>query len=382
MKRNGRQFLYCILLVAIAGISCRKDSGQIPPPVEKKYQLVTTGTLFDPVTHKYEPFCWIDEERFPLELSGSAQGFPYGIEKRGSDLYVAGGYQAQHPVSGALVLMPCYWKNGEKIDLPVEGLSFYERCGAVDLKWFNGAIYIIGDADFKPLIWKIRPGLSPEIIPITYDNTVLDVRKGSNLELFNERLYVAGSLKREEDGLPVFTAGYWEIGTDDKSKFHIIEDGLAYALCFGITVSSNGLFIVGEYGTSPNTAKPVIWTAAGHLPVSARLNASYQRLNESVIDPAGNLYVNVLDIEQYQPLVWKLPVHAGDYAPIKPEVPAGARGFCHNLSSVDNKIGYTYSYELAAGQHVAATVFNGKSVSLELSNSPFPYLHRTSIFLL
>lgn len=365
----------------ITGVSCRKDSGHTPPD-EKKYQLVTTGTLYDSVTRKYEPFYWIDEQRFPMGLHGSAQGFPYGIEKSASDLYAAGGYQGFHPESGELILMPCYWKNGEKIDLPVGGLSFSERCGAADLKWFNGALYIIGDADFMPVIWKVKDELNIEVIRIPIDKDVTDVRKGSNLEKYNNKLYFAGSQKKEKEGRQIFNAGYWEIGADDNSSFHVFEDNLGYALCFGITVSSKGIFIVGEYDAAGNSPKPVIWSKQGHLPVSNQLNANHQRLNESVIDDSGNLYVNVMDIQQHQPLLWKLPANGTNHEPIKPEVPSKAKGFCHNLSSIDNKIGYTYLYELPDGKKYAATVFDNKTINLDLNNSKFPYIHRTGIFRL
>lgn len=375
--------LFCFMLfVMVTGISCRKESGHVPPPEEKKYQLITTGTLYNSVTLKYEPFYWIDEQRFPMELHGSVQGFPYGIEKVVSDVYVAGGYQGFHPESGELIMMPCYWKNGEKIDLPVRGLSFSQRCGTADLKWFNDALYIIGDADFIPVIWKVTEGKDPEIVGIPIDKEILAVKKGSNLEKYNNKLYFAGAMKREEEGRQVFSAGYWEIGADDKAAFHVVEDNLGYALCFSISVSSKGIFMAGEYDAVGNNPKPVIWSQQGHLPISNRLNASSQRLSESVIDDSGNLYVNVLDIQQYQPLLWKLPANTSSHEPIKPEVPAAAKGFCHNLSSIDNKIAYTYLYELPGGKKYAATVFNSKTTELDLNKSEFPYIHRTGIFRL
>jgi hypothetical protein len=361
--------------------SCKKETGQqVPPPPVKNYQVVTTGSVYNKASAAYEGSYWINNKKFPLEMGGSQQVFPYGLEKAGNDFYFAGGYEGNH--GGAQILLPCYWKNSTKVNLPVDQLEFYERCGSRDIRWFNGAWYVLGDADLQPVIWKIKGSQVTVIRPRGVAATSLGIMPGASLEVFNNTLYFAGTEKATaNDGRTIFSAGYWTIDNQDDVTFHVVEDNLAYALCFGMAVSSKGLYIVGEYhATDPNDAKPVIWTPGGHLNVINQMNASKQRLNEVIVDNEGFLYVNVLDLQRRVPTVWKL-TSADTYESFTSEIPAGAVGMCNNLATVDNKLAYAFTHQKGE-TYFAGYVFDGKTVPLEMDTSMFITISRTRVFAL
>lgn len=370
-------FLTGLMLLLSA---CRKQEDQQapPPPGDKEYDVITTATLYNAGTRSYEAACWLNGTRNILDAAGADQAFPYGMEKVGSDLYISGGFAYSDPSAGNDVLMPCYWKNGQKTNLPVDGLEVDERCAAGDVTWFNNALYFTGDADLAPVIWKLRDGKA-SIIPVPMGDGVVAARKTSNAQLYNHKLYIGGNQKKIINGQPVFNAGYWTVDQDDQISFHVVEDNLSYALCFSIAVTAKGVFLPGEYSvTSTLNARPVIWTSAGHLPISAQFNPAYHRLHTCAPDDQGNVYMNVLDIQTYQPVIWKVPA-AGTHELIKPVVPANAKGLCHGLNIADDELAYFYKYE-ADNQYEAAYVFKGKTVPLDIYNHGASKLHRIRVF--
>lgn len=60
------------------------------------------------------PCYWRNGERIDLKVSNGAHGWARAVAVSGTDLYVTGYYQK---TSG--VIAPCYWKNGVLVDLPV-----------------------------------------------------------------------------------------------------------------------------------------------------------------------------------------------------------------------------------------------------------------------
>ncbi|HEX2848185.1 MAG TPA: hypothetical protein VHN59_16695 [Chitinophagaceae bacterium] len=374
MQKYLPVFLAIMLLA-----SCRKQNGQsLPPPPDKKYEIVITATLFNPSNHRYEATCWINGAKSILDAGTANQAFSYGIEKKGTDVYISGGFAYSDPSEGNELLMPCYWINGQKVDLPVDDLDINERCSASDLKWFNNSLYITGDADLLPVIWKVKDGVTT-IIRLPTGDDVLDLRKTGNLQVYNNQLYIGGNQKKIRNGETVFTAGYWTIDQNDRVSFNILEDNLSYALCFNIAVSAKGIFIAGEYASANNsTPRPVVWTGSGHLPVSATFNPSYHRLHTCAVDEKGDLYLNVFDIQLYQPVIWKVPA-SGMPQLIQPAVPTNAKGFCHTIDISIDQLAYVYMYE-ADGRYYAAYTFNGKTIPLDIYSSERPAIHRLKIF--
>lgn len=371
--------LYTLSLSLVAiNFGCRKEQASTPPPVELVHDVITTGGLYNETKQTYNAYYWKNSERFELKAEDTRQAFAYGLDKTGQDMYIAGGYQGLHPVTGASILLPCYWKNGNKINLPVQDLHVEQRCGASDVRWLNNALYVSGDVDMRPVVWKIQGGQT-KLIEFPVNDSVIDVRRGSNLQVYNGKVYMAGNQKIERQGSIVFNAGYWVITEDDKPEFHVVENNLAYALCFALSVSKHGIFVTGEYSLADvANSKPAVWTSEGRLPVADQLHPSYNRLRGLATDDKGNVYMILHDIQLYQPVLWKLPVsHHREL--IKPQVPENAKGLCATLDVYGENLAYSYLYEQGSSRK-GFYVFREQVQELDIDNSPFASFNRTRIF--
>lgn len=363
---------WLMMSVIILGVSCRKDHGEQPPPPVKEYDVITTGVILNPTGNVYDPYYWINDQRVPLEKDGSYEAFPYGIEKVGNDLYVAGGY------THTAVLEPCYWKNGIKKDLPIDGLNIELRCGAHDIKWFNNALYILGDVDLRPVIWKVK-GNDITIIPIKPAGNVSDVQAAMNLEVYNNKLYFATAQKVTNGTTTFREAGYWVMDDADKVTYHALESNLLQALCYSLAISGKGIFVAGEYRDNISTPYPLptVWSLQGRLPVVNQVNPNSQRINEVVLDGSGKIYLNVLDYSSTKPMVWKIT--GNTYDPLSPTIPATAKGYVQNLAMRDDKLAYGYTY-IIDNKFYAGYSFNGTQAELKIPTHDFLMIHRTSIF--
>lgn len=369
-------------ITALAGLlffaACRKNDHQPPPPPLSSYDVITTASLFNPVKRTYEAACFINQQRTILASGGAEQSFAYGLDKRENDLYIAGSFSNGKAGGDDDILRPCYWKNGARKDLFMTGLDVSSRCGASDLKWFNGTLFVLGDADLKPVLWRMENG-HESITQFGFEQGVDGVRKTSNMQLYRDRLYIGGNQRKQVNGRTVFNAGYWTIDNADQMEFHVVEENLEFALCFSIAVSEKGIFLIGEAGTHAQPA-PAVWSAQakGRLPVSATFNPAVHRLHTGVTDSKGNLYLNNLDIQSYQPVIWKINA-ANAHELIKADVPAGAKGFCQSMDIRDDKLAYVYSYQLG-NEFKAAYVFEGKTIWLDIYNNQASNLGFLEIF--
>ncbi|MCG2615651.1 hypothetical protein LZZ85_15225 [Terrimonas sp. NA20] len=353
--------VFAVLSALIIFNSCKKDNDQgAPPPPVQPFDVITTASIFNPSTGNYEAVYWLNEKRNALESGGVDQAFAYGIEKQGSDIYIAGSFANTKGSDDRL--KPCYWKNGKKIDL-TDGVDIQARSSASDLKWFNNALYISGETDLDPMLWKIKNGMLESITRFGVAGNILAVRKAGNMQLYGGKLYIGGSQKKNVNGNIVYTIGYWVVDENDQPSFTVLHDNLPYALGFSMSVSDKGVFIMGEGGTAQHPV-PTIWTKTGQHPVNQSFEANYHRLHTGVPDSKGNLLLNVLDIRLYQPVIWKVSA-TGTHQLIKPAVPAGAQGFCESLDVKDDKLAYVYSYDKDQKSY-AAYVFNGKTVELDI----------------
>lgn len=369
-------------IAALAGLfllgSCKKDDHQSPPPPQSSYDVIVTSSLLNPANQFYEAACFTNGQRTILDAGGAQQSFAYGIDKRGNDLYIAGGFAKGNSGVGEDVLKPCYWKNGIKTDLVMISLDRSARCSASDIKWFNGTLFVLGDADLKPVLWREENG-HPSITQFGFDKEVDGVRKTSNMQLYKDVLYIGGNQRKQVNGRTAFNAGYWTVDKEDHMEFHIVEEDLEYALCFSISVSDNGIFLIGEAGTHAQPA-PAIWSAQakGRLPVSGSFHTTFHRLHSSAADSKGNLYLNNLDIQSRQPTIWKI-TSATTHKVIKADVPADTKGFCESLDIKDDKLAYVYSYE-RGNEFKAAYVFEGKTTWLDVYNSQASNIHFLRVF--
>jgi hypothetical protein len=363
---------WLMISTMVLGISCRKDHGTPPPPPEKAYDVITTGVILNPTGNVYDPCYWINDQRMPLEKDGSYEAFPYGIEKAGNDLYIAGGYTETN------VLMPCYWKNGIKKNLPVDGLNIVVRCGARDAKWFNNALYILGDVELSPVIWKVK-GDAITIIPVKAGNNASGLLAAMNLEVYDGKLYFAGAQTVTNGGTTSREIGYWVIDDKDNITCHVLQGNLIQALSYSLAVSAKGVFVAGEFRDDITTPYPLpaVWSLQGRLPVVNQVNGNSQRINEVVLDSKGKLYLNVLDYSSTKPMVWKIT--GNSYEPISPTIPATAKGYVNNLAIYGDKLAYGYTY-IIGNKYYAGYFFNGKQAELKTPAPDFLTIHRTSIF--
>ncbi len=365
----------CLLLLLLA--ACR-DHNPPPPPVTAAYDVITTGVLTDLDELSFKPGYWIGKDWHPLEADNIQQAFPYGLTRQGQSLIIAGAYEGSHPQTGNNMLLPCFWRNGHMIKLPVNELSFDNRCSASDVVWHNDALYILGDADLEPVIWKVD-GEQYSIIPFPKTQDITGRRKGSNLIIWNNRVCFVGNEQRQSNNGLIYNAGYWSLGQDDHLVFTTIHDNLDYALCFALAAKQDKLMITGEYGEAGQNIRPALWTGDGLHPLSHQLQASTQRANEVVIDEKENIWLNILDIQPlHKPLLWNARL-SGSKEIIIPEIPAQATGFCHNLATWNGQVAYAYTYTHESKRYALVKSGQGTDM-LDLQNKADVTLHRTAIF--
>lgn len=356
---------------------CKKnDEIKLPPLSGRQFDVIITASLFNPANSHYEGAYFLNGSRQLLPSGGSNQTFPYGIDKANNNLYIAGAFTGKRNAQSDEMLLPCYWKNGQKIDLSLVSLNFETRCAASDIKWFNGQLFILGDADMKPVLWR-EENSSASITHFGFDQNVLWAMKTSNMQVYNNKLYIGGNQQKKVNGQTFFNVGYWTVDQYDKMEYHVIEDNLPYALCFSITVSDKGIFLAGEVESNGQPV-PVVFTDKGRLPVSNSFNPAIHRLHSIASDSKGNTYLNVLDIGEYKPAIWKVP-QQGEYSLIKPSIPLGAKGFCQALDIRDDQLAHCYSYELGDDAK-AAYMFNEKNVELDIYNNPASNIHSLRLF--
>jgi hypothetical protein len=367
--------VFAVLAALTLFNSCKKDhdGGTLPPPVQS-VDVITTASLFNPTSGNYEPVYWLNDKKILLESGGVDQAFAYGIEKQGADIYIAGSYANTKSTDDRL--KPCYWKNGKKINL-TDGLDIQTRSSASDLKWFNNALYIAGEADLEPVLWKVKNGNLEYITRFGVAGDVVAIRKAGNMQAYNGKLYLGGCQKKNINGNIVYTVGYWVIDETDHPVFTVLHDNLDYALVFSLSVTEKGVFLMGEAGTARNPV-PTVWTKTGQHPINPSFEANYHRLHTGVPDSKGNLLLNVLDIRQYQPVIWKVSA-TGTHQLIKPAVPAGAQGFCESLDVMNDKLAYVYSYEKDQ-KTFAAYVFEGKTTELDIYKNRLSSINSLRLF--
>lgn len=372
MKKTTVLWLPLLLLTA-----CR-DNNPPPPPATPDYDVISTGVLTDLAELSYKPGYWIGKDWHPLEAHNIRQAFPYGLTRQGQSLIIAGAYEGPHPQTGDNMLLPCIWRNGHLIKLPVNELSFDNRCSASDVVWHNNALYILGEADLEPVIWKAE-GEQYRIIPLPKSQDITGRRRGSNLIIWNNRVCFAGNEQRQSNNKLTHSAGYWSLAQDDQPVFTTIQDNLDYALCFAIAAQQDKLMITGEYGEAGEDIRPALWTGAGLHSLSHQLQASTQRANEVIIDEKENIWLNILDIQpQHKPLIWKARLN-GTKEIITPAIPPQATGFCHNLAAWSGQVAYAYTYT-HDGKRYAVVKSNKGTDTLDLQDKADVTLHRTAIF--
>src|SRR5690349_19308733 len=114
-----KYFLSAVILLLC--FSCQKNNDVIQNNDHQQdaSQLISTGSVLNTNTGKYEPYYWINEKIFPLTFQAGISTYAYGLEVVNKAVYITGGYE---PVNAEHLTLPCYWKDGVQINLPVNNI--------------------------------------------------------------------------------------------------------------------------------------------------------------------------------------------------------------------------------------------------------------------
>jgi hypothetical protein len=130
----------------------------------------------------------------------------------------------------------CYWKDGVKINLPVQGTGRSDTYGIIES---DGSIYIAGAYNYDgtqsiACYWK--DGVRTDLLPMTQARAITT---------FNGSIYIAGNRWYGKDGV-----------INDLTKGTV-----PYFYSYGIAVSENAVYIAGSYrfGTDPNDRMACYW---------------------------------------------------------------------------------------------------------------------------
>jgi hypothetical protein len=329
-----------VILVTIlfGGINsgCRKHNVYEEQHRDTALQLLNTGYYWNAGAQKYHPVYWLDSILHELPVPGTGSGYAYGIDCRESDVYISGSYDSED----RLRLLPMYWKNGRSNVLPFDKFEPFEKCGAKDILVWDDKIYILGAADFRPVLWIIGSnGNVTQTIIESNDG----VRSASNLVVDGSSLYVGGDKAYDDPGGLRFEVGYWAITREGRPAWHSIENNLKYATAFSIGISSGKLFIAGERNTLNNNSIDSymnLWSAAGKVELRPLDEIAAYRLNEVVPIANGNILLNAYDFKTHRPLIFKIDENGVVLENIRPVIPGGVRGYCTSVAYRDGKLAY------------------------------------------
>jgi hypothetical protein len=194
------------------------------------------------------------------------------------------------------------------------------------------------------------------------------VRSASNLALANNVLYVAGDKRYDKDGASIFQVGYWTLDQEGNGAWHVIEDNLKHATAFSLAISSGKLFVAGERNIQNNNSLDSymsLWSASGKLDMQPVDEPAAYRLNEIVASGGGVILLNAYDFKTHRPLIFKINETGRVLDRLRPDIPAGVRGYCTSVAFKDGKLAFGGFYTLGAEQHLWFKA-DGKDFELKL----------------
>lgn len=339
--------------------TCQNPNQEEPAPGHS-YIIINTGSVFDSAIRTYKAACWIDKQFVPLASEREEETGAYGMTQHNQHLYIAGFYTQNE------VMHPCYWDNGVQVKLPLETTDYW-RATALDVAWFNNALYVLGTINMVPVLWIVREGKISKTLrlPNQPGGVPAEQRGSSRLCHFNNRLYIASAQQRLQQQALRYEVGYWTIDMAGHTTYTALEQNLAFSRVYFILANASGVWISGERNTADQSTRPVIWHNQTTIPAADKLDASHQRATGLGIDEGGNLYT-ILSNTALRPQIGQT---AGpDYYAftlLSTDIPNGAKGNCTSLCVVDNQIGYNCAYWLA-GQFHAVYWLNGQRHALSV----------------
>ncbi|MFC5412363.1 hypothetical protein ACFPMF_23765 [Larkinella bovis] len=365
-----------LLVLSLPG--CQTAERISPDPVSQSDSVVlyTTGQSLDTPARRYVAVYWENQRLHRLEMGTARETGCYGLQKQGNDLYIAGYFVDPDDDR----TKPCYWQNGRKIDLPLPGDLAFDKAGARDLVFFQGALYLLGDIDFQPVLWKIQPGSAPKRIVLKGSPQAVaggELSTG-NLAVYNNQLFVGGVQVLETDGQPVVHPGYWTVDPNDIVRFEETDNQPVKSLSFFILPSEQGVFIAGERNDlrDRSAPTPTIWKNKTRFSLHQPVDPASQRLHEMALDSRGNLHLNILDYRRQLPVVWQVSPTGAVTETLLPVPTGSTRAFCQNLALHDDTPFYSGSYELNGDFHACFWIGNQRT-EMETLNGGFLTLART-----
>jgi hypothetical protein len=364
-----------VWLASLFMAGCQTTERVSPIPEKDSVVLYTTGQLLDLQAHHYVAAYWEQAKLHRLELGSALETGCYGLQKQGSDLYIAGYFVD----SADERVKPCYWRNGHKMDLPIPATLTFDKAGVRDLRFFQGVLYLLGDIDLQPVLWKIQTGSSPELIflkglPHAVEGGELST---GNLAVHQDHLYIGGVQTLEKEGQAVVHPGFWTVDKRDTVRFEEIDSRPVKSLSFYILPTEWGIFIAGELNDARDRSAPTptIWKNGSRFQLSRSINPASQRLHEMETDSKGQLYLTILDYQRFLPITWRVGLSGKVTETLLP-VPNGAmRAFCNNLALFNDTPYYSGTYELGGNYH--ACFWNGNQrTELETVDGGFLTLSR------
>ena len=328
--------LLITLITATFNTGCRKDNHIEKVHSDTALQLINTGYYWDQSSQVYHACYWVDGKIHELPEPGGKGAYAYGIDAKDRNIYIAGSYESEDE----LRLFPSYWKNGKKVELPYTAFGDFEKCGAKDLLFWNGKIYISGMVDLRPVLWIVTEG--GNITQRFIDNTE-GVRSSSNILLHNNKLFIGGDKAIRDGNGYHFEVGYWTIDANGESTWHSTEKNLKYATAFSIAISSDKDFIAGERnvlnGRSIDSYMN-LWNNSGKLDLQPVDEMAAYRLNEIVPIGNNNMLLNAYDFKTHRPLIFKINEGGQVLELLRPDIPEGVRGYCTDVAYKNGKLAY------------------------------------------
>ena len=365
VKKNPVVLLTLIiaLFATTFNTACRKDNRIEIQDSDTALQLINTGYYWDQSSQVYHACYWLDGKIHELPEPGGKGAYAYGIDAINRDIYIAGSYESEDE----LRLFPSYWKNGKKVELPYTTFEPFEKCSAKDLLLWNGKIYISGMVDLRPVLWIVTEG--GKITQRFIDNTE-GVRSSSNILLHNNNLFIGGDKANRDANGYHFEVGYWTIDANGESAWHSTETNLKYATAFSIAISSDKIFIAGERNVLNGRGIDSymnLWNSSGKLDLQPIDEMAAYRLNEIVPVGNGNMLLNAYDFKTHRPLIFKINENGQVLELLRPEIPAGVRGYCTDVAYKNGKLAYGGYYTSGSTTHLWVKADN-RNFELETPN--------------
>jgi hypothetical protein len=244
--------------------------------------VYAAGCILYPMKSFGVPMYWKNGDRFDLPLqAGDMGGVANGIWATAGDIYVSGFRAVSYYTTPTVMVLaiPCYWKNGGLVSLPVASVDVGGHAESVFISASN--VYLAGrvvdeSGGFdRPCYWKNGQRVDLDIPGAC--------RSGGANALFveDDDVYVSGTVA---SGSWVSIPGFWINGTwTELSK----PDPGKYCWTSGVCADGRDVHVCGAGYDSGDVGVPCSWTNGVRLDLPAGPGSR----TEDIQVFAGDVYV-------------------------------------------------------------------------------------------